>query len=145
MAYVLEAITPQDQQKILKDAECDPIKKRNLTFAATTAGDFPKKWVIDRERNYYMFIPPQMVRPESTLISPRYFFFDGFMYEFLVPTFFGCEVESVDTPSESQLKKFQDEITAAFAVFGGGDSGPLNEFGDPEFAFVPVFKSKREA
>lgn len=144
MAYVLETITLKDQQRILKDAECDPIKKRNLTFVATTAGDFPKRWVIDRERNYYMFIPPRMVRPES-MASPRYFFFEGFMYEFRVLTPFGYEVEFVDTPPASQFRAFQDEITSAFSVFGGGDSGPLNEFGDPEFAFVPVFTSKREA
>lgn len=144
MAYALEAISMEDQQKILKDAECDPIKKRNLTYFATTSGDFPKKWVIDRERDYYMFISPWMVRPEDSSMHSRYFFFDGFMYEFLAPTFWGDEIKFIDIPPESQFSRYQEEITLAFAVSGRGSGGPLNEFGDPEFAFVPVFPSERE-
>ncbi len=144
MAYVIETITPEDQRRILKDAECDPIKVRNLNYAVTKAHNFPERWVIDRERDYYMFIPPQMVWSDNFLVSPRYFFFNGFMYEFLAPIFVGSDVEFVDQPPELQRESFHDEITAAFAVAGRGMVGPLNEFGDPEYAFVPVFVEKKE-
>lgn len=142
MAYVLETITPADQQKIIKDAACDPSYQKLLIHVLQSPHEFfPGRWVIDRDRNFYMYITPTNVRPETSA-SPRSFFFKGRLYQISLTSQFGYEVEFVDKPPISELKEFQEELTAAFAVSGRGVGGPLNEFGTPEYAFVPAFKTE---
>lgn len=139
MTYVLEKIAPEDRERIIEDAGCDPAKKRDLVHASRYPRDFPKTWAVDRERSAYLYFAPVLVRPESMGTS-LYFFFEGILYEIRVETPFGNEVSIVAPPQGPQSHKVQEELVSAFAVFGRYSTGPLNEFGHPEFAFVPEFK-----
>jgi hypothetical protein len=76
MAYVLEEITPADQEKILKDAECDEMKKAPLVTLNYFEYGRPI-WVIDRERDSYLFWGP---KPAKVNYARYYFFFNKFLY-----------------------------------------------------------------
>lgn len=78
MAYVLETITQEDQEKILKDVECDGGKRRALLARNGYFDCNPGlKWVIDRERDSYLFWSP---RPPMTQNYHYYFFFEKTTY-----------------------------------------------------------------
>ncbi len=140
MTYVLEKITPEDQLKIIEDAGCDPLKKKDLTYAINDSRDFPKNWAIDREHNSYMCFAPILMRPESMGTS-LYFFFREVLYEIRVETPFGNDVSIVDSPPHSILGEFQEGIAAAFVVFGRSGGGPRDCLGNPD-SFLPVFKKE---
>jgi hypothetical protein len=52
MAYILANITPEDQQKILADAECDLSKKRAFSYVIKR-GELKESWAIDRDNDSY--------------------------------------------------------------------------------------------
>ena len=64
MPYVLEKITLEDREKIIKDAACDAAKQRTLIYTHQHQG-FPKAWAIDWERNCYLFRTPPRERPRK--------------------------------------------------------------------------------
>lgn len=125
MAYVVEKITPEDQQKILRDAACDPEKMKTLSNGFRDG--FVHGWIVDRERDCYMIGKPRFVRMDAEDFR-RYFFFKGCMYEISQLSFFGYDVAIIDMPPESQLEEFKQEVTAACMATG------------PDSAFTPIFK-----
>lgn len=138
MTYVLETITQQDQEKIIKDAECDPLKNRDFVYATRNPRDFPQNWVIDRERNFYMCFRPVLMRPE-TMGDSLYFYFKEYLYEIRIRSPFSNEVEFVDIPPPFLLNEFQREIVAAFTVFGRSGGGAIDCLGNPD-TISPEFK-----
>lgn len=128
MAYVLEAISKEDQEKILRDAACDPEKLKRLTIGFRDLDSALDTWVVDRERDCYMLDRPYPVYTGSTEDFRRYFFFREYMYEISQLTFFGHDVVILDMPPESLLDDFKQEVTAAHMV------------GDSNSAFTPIFK-----
>lgn len=138
MAYVLEPITPADQEKIIGDAKQDPVKEGDLMYAAKNPRDFPKSWAIDRERNFYMYLAPILMRPE-TMGSSLYFFFQSALYEICVESPFGNQVNIVESLPIALRGDFEKEISQAFAVFGRSGRGQQDFFGSPDL-FVPEFK-----
>jgi hypothetical protein len=137
MAYILEKITLEDREKIIKDAACDEVKQHNLSYAKNH-NDFPETWTINRECNYYLFLAPIITRPEI-MKCPLYFYFKKNLYEIYFESAFGNKIGFLDVPAPELLKEFQKELVVAFAVFGRGGHGALNEFGNPEFSIVPEF------
>ncbi|KJV05286.1 hypothetical protein [Methylocucumis oryzae] len=99
MAYVLETITSEDQEKILKDAECDEEKHGLLRYAKDHV-DFPETWAIDYQRNYYMLIAPVIVRPDEPG-GAIFFYFKGFLFEICIESPFGNKIKCIDKPSPS--------------------------------------------
>lgn len=78
MAYVLETITQEDQEKIIKDVECDERKRRALLARNGYFNCNPGlKWVIDRGRDSYLFWSP---RPPMTQHYHYYFYFEKKTY-----------------------------------------------------------------
>lgn len=126
MTYVVEKITPEDQEKILRDAACDPEKFKRLTIGFRDSDPKVTHWIIERKRDYYMLTKPCSVRREAGDLR-RYFFFKGGMYEISQLQFFGPEIAIIDLPPESQLEEFKQEVTAAYMATG------------PDGSFMPVF------
>lgn len=56
MTYVLEKITPEDQEKILRDAACDPEKQEILSSGFRVGEPHVSTRLIDRERDCYSLI-----------------------------------------------------------------------------------------
>ena len=145
MTYVLEKITPEDQEKIIKDAVCDPKKQERLTYAMAHQ-EFTQSWVIDRERNCYLLRMPSTMREEDW-DTPYFIFVDGCMYRINREGQAGHRVyfDEAVLPTASSLTKLQDEIRAAFAVYGCWGDGPLNDRGVPVWAIDPQFTMKKGA
>lgn len=64
MVFVLENITPEDQEEILRDAADAPDIQRHLLYAKKL-NDFPKTWAIDRQRGCYLIFAPRHMREDS--------------------------------------------------------------------------------
>jgi hypothetical protein len=122
MAYVLEKITPEDQQKIIDDA--DPRVKKYLRRALEdwkdendSFGVFPRSWAIDRERGHYLFRMPRYFREDT--YNPYGIFVYGRMYLFRqvhVWNYFFFDEKEPSPPEE--LSRVQSEIVAALLCHG---------------------------
>lgn len=143
MTYALEKITPEDKEKILQDASLDAAKKADLMYMNGQHLDNPSMtWAVDRSRNCYMFYAPTIVRQE-TMRQSYYIFFTNTWYEFYTENNFFNDVGIVGaaTLSEPSLTELQNEITAAFAVYGRYGQGPLNKDGISAYSVVPEFQA----
>jgi hypothetical protein len=122
MTYVLEKITPEDQQKIINDA--NP-RLREYLCQAQRRGKFPTSWAIDRERNHYLFRGPMFFREDINY--PYYVFAYGRMYLFRRNTpedsFFFDEKEP--SPPE-ELSRVQAEVELALPCHGSRGDHPRN-------------------
>ena len=141
MAYVLENITPTEQEKIISDAEGHP-SDRNSLIHAKDHQEFPSTWAVDKERNCYLLTAPVGTREEVTN-RPYFFFWDNKLYKFFREGWFGHNFRFKEeiASSDAFLITLQSEIALAFAVYGESGRGPLNELGVAEFAVIPVFKA----
>jgi hypothetical protein len=142
MTYLLEKISLQDQGKIISDASNDPPKQRELTYARDHR-DFAETWAFDRERNFYLFMAPTTTRPES-IDRPYLMFFQGAFYRINTEGAAGHLVyfDEDPPPPESLVAELQEEVRAAFAIYGRYGSGPLNKRGVPVYAIVAEFKER---
>jgi hypothetical protein len=118
MAYVLEKMTQADQEKILKDAECDESKKQLLIkrkiFTRYSAGN---EWAIDRDINSYLFwVHP----PPRSEYRYYYFYFNDFLYALRFYSIADCLIHFDDSrlPDQSLLPEFKEAITEALSVYG---------------------------
>ena len=137
MAYILEKITLENREKIIKDADCDELKQADLIYANKHHG-FPEFWAIDRDRNYYLCIAPPRERPESS-VRGFYMFFDGVIYDVYLENL--VENKAFFKPDVKPSQELLAEITAAFAVYGRFGWGAKNRRGEskPSNAVVPEF------
>jgi hypothetical protein len=135
MTYVLEKITLEDQEKIIKDAACDARKRLALNFDKQRK-IFREFWAIDRERDYYLLRAPLEERPESSTRG-FYMFFDGVIYDVYLENMFDNKTSF--KPNVKPSPQLLAEITAAFTVLGRFSCGPLDKHGNPEYAVVPEF------
>ena len=120
MTYVLETITPEDQEKILRDAECDERKKKILIRRGYFNKDEPPRdWVIERDKNSYLFWAP---RPPMDQSYYYYFYFNNFLYALRINSISNCIVYFDDKPffPPPDLAEFKQAIIDAFSVFGVG-------------------------
>lgn len=142
MTYVLETISKEDQEKIIKDAASDP-KKRSSLIYARDHHEFPTSWAVDREHDSYLMLAPVMVR-EDSWDRPYYIFAKGGMWQIKSKASVGNQIyfDEMTLPPSPALLDVQQEIRAAFAVYGRWGDGPLNEFGKPEFALSPEFTER---
>lgn len=117
MAYILETISPEDQQKILKDAECN---ERNRGLLMMRGGHFANNpeltWAINREDGSYLFwAPPALSSPSQ---SRYYFYFEGASY--LLHRDAITSVIRFDSSSpqpHDQLETLKLRLNAAFTVY----------------------------
>jgi hypothetical protein len=140
MAYVLAKITPEDQQKILADAECDLSKKRDLAYAIKH-GDLTKNWAIDRNKNCYLLFAPVIVRE----VDWEFFIFcDGniFGINFENPFSDKVFIESSSKLSQEKKARLQSEIRDSFSVYGRFGKGTLDEDGKPRYSVAVEFEGK---
>ncbi len=117
MAYVLETITPEDQGKILKDAECDERKKKALIRRGYFNKDEPPRdWAIDRIQNSYLFWAP---RPPMNPDYHCYFYFNDFLYALRFKSKVDCVVyfDDAKLPNLSLLPSIKQEIANAFLAY----------------------------
>jgi hypothetical protein len=118
MTYVLEEITLADQEKILKDAECDERKKRLLIRRDYFNKDEPpREWAVNRDKNSYLFWAP---RPPMDQNSYYYFYFNNFLYALHFKSQVDCVVYFDDTPfpTPPRLTEFKQAIVNAFSAYG---------------------------
>lgn len=141
MTYVLDSISPADREKIIQDAAAD-IEKRDWLIYAIKWKTFADTWAVDKQRNCYLLLMPPRIREESD--EDIYFaFVGGRMYKINRLGFFGDRVYFDEQSAEAVPSIVEEEVTAAFAVYGCWGQGPLNEIGIPEFEIVPKFTKKR--
>lgn len=117
MAYVLEKITPADQEKILKDAECDANKKNLLTRSRLFRDSVGNEWAVDRDKNsYLLWVPP----PPRSQAHCYYFYFHDFLYALRFDSYVDCVIHFDDArlPDQSLLPEFKKAIIDAFSVRG---------------------------
>lgn len=134
MNYVMEEISKPDQDKIFSDLANDDRKTRWLQMRGGYFNDgVPRKWVIDRENDTYLFSAPPVSMSEE---NKYYFFFKKVMHVLHIKTrdpqtiYFAEHVNM----KPAKLEELKSAIKAAFAEYGvyaGGRSHyPPNKFGD---------------
>jgi hypothetical protein len=138
MAYILEKITPEDQERIIAEAVDDPPTQKDLIHARS-CGALARTWAVDRERGYYLYFAPRLVR-EDSLDHPFYIRVKSGMYRIGSQGQIGYRMRF----SESQfpvalLHELLDEIKAALAVYGAWGEGPLNGKNEPQDEVNPKF------
>ena len=145
MTYVLEKITPEDQKKIIKDAEFNPNKQERLIYAVKHQ-EFTESWAIDRERNCYLLKMPSSTREEDW-DTPYFIFVKGNMYRVNREGQAGNNVyfDEELLIAEPLFTELQEEIRAAFAIYGCWGDGPLNERGIPVWDISPKLTIKKVA
>jgi hypothetical protein len=142
MPYVLEAITPSDQEKIILDAATDMIKKRKLIHAKEN-GEFTRTWATDRDRGFYLLKVPSLFPDEMTDV-PYYVFIHERMYRVnrIGTTHRVYFDEEISDPS-TRLLEIQDEVRAAAAVYGIWGFGPMQEIGKQEYPLQLEFDNNK--
>ena len=142
MAYVLANITQANREKIKGDAA---MSAANLYWLCTAEERdlFPTTWAFDVERNSYLMRMPRLSRGETNDFL-YLIFVSGNFYTIEKEGAYGGEMHFDDRsiPKADVLKNVEDEVTAAFAVYGCWGNGPLNERGQIEFDVVPEFTKK---
>lgn len=134
MNYVLEVIAEHDQDKIFSDLTSDVRKTRWLQIRGGYFSDgVPRKWVIDRENDTYLFYAPPVSMSGENIY---YFFFEKVMHVLHVKDRAPQTIyfaEHLDM-KPVKLEKLQSAIKAAFAEYGiyaeGKTSFPPNKFGN---------------
>ena len=132
MGYVLEEITPEDREKILKDVGESTARMlvRRGGFDEEEMRLMKKNWTVDREKNSYLMTAPNMAAPANTFY---YFFFEGVIYQFEIRSH-GWKVHFEKKPSEPLYERIKAEILLAFSVFGElGIKGRIDRFFNPVF------------
>lgn len=140
MTYILEKISTEDQDKIIKDFSNDPELRKSFELVKKL-NQFPTSWAIDRQHNCYLLAEPRLVRPESD--EWPYVFF-GRSQVFRIASentrsnkFYFKSESKLSSEERTLVKK---EIGLAFSVYGRWGAGEFNEFGMPEFRVAPMFK-----
>lgn len=138
MGYVLDTISPEDQDKIISEVN-DTSICQTLSYVKKN-NSFTENWVIDRGKNYYFFIAPDVVRTDRVGLK-YHIFYKGQLYTLHINDWFGNKVyiEEREKMSKEFLSSLQDEIKLAFSVHGRSGSGPTNESGAPVNEVVPEF------
>lgn len=141
MTYSLLPITPADKEKILRDAASNP-KKLTWIDAAMRSREFCDTWAFDIERDNYLFMVPGATREEWDR-QPYCAFVDGHMYRLAANGFFpsGIYIEEDASPPPATISTVQNELRAAFSIYGWMGQGPDDEWGDPAL-FGPKFMEK---
>src|SRR3954462_9481338 len=124
MAYALEKITAEDQERIISDAAQTLGSRRPSLVYARDYDQFPKTWAIDRQRNCYVLIMPKLVREE--IYGTFLLFIDGQAYLIVFETADGRRAyfDPEAVPSPSQLEVVKREFVAGMAVYGQWGTGP---------------------
>lgn len=125
MPYVLEEITPADQEKILTDAECDEKKKKFLLARGGYFSNNPNlKWAVDRERNSYLFWAP---RPPMTEYYHYYFYFKSFLYALCIKSMLEDKIhfDDIPLPNPLLLPELKQAIIEAFSIHKIHGSRPV--------------------
>lgn len=141
MTYVLEQITPADQQKIILDATGNSDIRNSLDYALKKQ-NLVKTWSIDRSSGHYLLRAPVIVKEDADDRN-YYFYFNGWLYRFSVFGAFGSDAGVADyqKPLGSLLSQFQEEVRAALAVYGEYGSGRVSgEDALEALALNPIFK-----
>ncbi|GHT87185.1 hypothetical protein AGMMS49960_01010 [Betaproteobacteria bacterium] len=135
MAYVLEEITPEDQQKIIDDA--DAYKKSGLIYAQKD-GSFAKDWAVDRERNHYLLMAPT-VTGEDIGVPPYYIFTEGRMYLIRRNGWWGYRFffDEKNLPPQEKMLRVQRETELAFRCHGSHGESPRSEIIAEMNFFIP--------
>ena len=140
MGYVLEDITAEDQERIIREtAQTLGWRHRALVYARDH-DEFPKTWAIDRQRNCYMLRLPTLVRgPTSYLLV-----FDQQAHLAVSADLFARRMYFDDdvTPPPSLMENVKREFIAALKVYGMFGAGPLDENGKPTESVMPAFIEK---
>lgn len=139
MSYVLEKVTPEDQQRILSDA--NDSQKRKILTSQFFANSPDLTWAVDRDRGCYLVFAPRLTREDGE-ISPFYFHLGTQLIEFYVPTNLGNAVTFVSLPAMTpdEYHNLKVEIAAAFLTYGRFGRGLNN--GDWLHALVPSFEQE---
>jgi len=138
MTYVLEQITPEDQERIIAEAVDDPPTQKHLIYARS-CGSFARTWAIDKERGYYLFLAPRLMR-EDSWENPFYIRVKSGMYRIGSQGQIGYRMRFSERRFPvSLLHDILDEIKAALAVYGAWGEGPVNSRNEPEDEVNPNF------
>jgi hypothetical protein len=138
MAYVLEKITPEDQERIIAEAVDDPPTQKHLVYARS-CGAFARTWAIDRERGYYLLLAPRLMR-EDSWENPFYIRLKDRMYRVESQGQVGYRMRfSEKCFPVTLLQEMLDEIKAALAVHGAWGEGPFNDRNEPQHEVNPKF------
>ncbi|GHU12872.1 hypothetical protein AGMMS50225_21720 [Betaproteobacteria bacterium] len=139
MAYVLEEIAPEDQQKIIDDADA---YKKSLLICAQKDGSFAKDWAVDRERNHYLLMAPAMM-PEDTFAPPYYIFTEGRMYLIRRNGWWGYRFffDEKNLPPQEEMLRVQRETELAFRCHGSYGKSPRSEIIAEMNFFIPSRQS----
>ncbi len=133
MTYILEEISPEIQEKILSDANCDERKKRQLLGREGHFNNNPGlNWVVDREQDSYLFKAPKIDPRE-----PRFdffFYYKASFYRIYFANLHKYIVYFEDFVSTDGLKvKLETELQKAFNVYRNHKRG-LSPY--PDFSIV---------
>jgi len=123
---VIEKVTPEIQEKILKDASYD---KKNTNMLLARGGYFNSSieltWAINKEKNYYFLLAPAL--PQA--ISKRYFFyFKKNMYILVIASeitnenFFSTGYFK-DVVDRKLISELESEVRKAYLVYGPSGKG----------------------
>ncbi|MFZ6874966.1 hypothetical protein ACO0LF_23130 [Undibacterium sp. Di27W] len=144
MSYKLEQASIQDIEKILQDAKLNP----SIKFRLERQRHFSlgRKWAVNESRDIYFFTAPDDVRDGYYPFYYLVFHKDNW-YE--VNTQYMCGNELVfddDTPPPEGDARIalQNEIIAAFEVFGRFGEGNLQTNGQPRKPSLLTFKAPAE-
>lgn len=138
MGYVLEKISDADLKKIYSDAACNPSKQRLLKIRRFLDEPTGLTWAVDRERDIYLLHGPNP-RPEPTFGGYYIFHFSKNMLWLRVKgiTDQTIYVEDGQSFAKYLTRDLQEEIKAAFSVYGRTGEGPAGDF-----RFSPIFEKK---
>ncbi|WP_434778358.1 hypothetical protein [Neisseria sp. Ec49-e6-T10] len=122
MVFVEEELTKEDQQKILRDVQCDEKKyallKKNLEYY--TRPNFAHYWVIDHQSGFYLiYVSKNAHYSESDKYF--YFYFYNKTYEVLAKRGFIDILYLKDLPEPTILDEFKENLRKAFAVYKNFD------------------------
>ena len=130
----MEEISKADQDKIFSDLANDFKKTRWLQIRGGYFNDgVPRKWVIDRENDTYLFYAPPVSMSDE---NKYYFFFEKVMHVLHIKmkdsqTIYFAEYVNM---KPVKLEELKSAIKAAFAEYGLGGDGrylcPPNKIGD---------------
>lgn len=113
MAYVLEKLTPEAQERITQESD-ERFRLKILRLEWWEGG--PIHWAIDREHDSYLCLAPSPVGESGESYS---FFFHSKMYHFMMP-FANKPVVTwrFGKPNDDEIEQLQPALTQAFATYG---------------------------
>mgnify|MGYP000131100492 CR=1 FL=1 len=116
MAYQLEKISPEDQEEIFKDLDCDERKKSHLVARGGHFNNQPGlRWAIDKGNDSYFFIAPKL--DVGCAKNEYFFYFKGIFYRVSVFFAFNREVCFDDiAPAGFLFEELKKGLFAAFEI-----------------------------